>query len=145
MTVLDVRDLVVEYRTDGVTRAVDGLSFVVPAGGTVAVVGESGSGKSTISQAVMGLLPPAARIAGGQMLFTDPADGSVTDLAAFLLPKELGRAEGSLVEVDGDGRTVDGEVGRERAENGSDSGIGQLQATRIRRDARGRPRPRSIR
>ncbi|MEO1105812.1 MAG: ATP-binding cassette domain-containing protein, partial [Pseudomonadota bacterium] len=63
MTVLDVRDLVVEYRAEGVIRAVDGVSFNVPQGKTVAVVGESGSGKSTVSQAVMGLLPSVARIA----------------------------------------------------------------------------------
>jgi peptide/nickel transport system ATP-binding protein len=86
MTVLDIRDLVVEYRADGVTRAVDGVSLTVPAGKTVAVVGESGSGKSTISQAVMGLLPPSASVTGGQLLFTDPADGTVTDLAE--LPRD---------------------------------------------------------
>ena len=83
MNVLDVENLVVEYRTEGVTRAVDGVSFQVPAGKTVAVVGESGSGKSTISQAVMGLLPPAARIAGGRLMFHDQATGESVDLASL--------------------------------------------------------------
>ncbi|MEM6848596.1 MAG: ABC transporter ATP-binding protein [Pseudomonadota bacterium] len=82
MSVLSVRDLVVEYRGDGVNRVVDGVSFDIAAGKTVAVVGESGSGKSTISQAVMGLLGKSAVIDGGQMLFTDPATNAQMDLAA---------------------------------------------------------------
>jgi peptide/nickel transport system ATP-binding protein len=85
MPVLDVRDLVVEYRSDVTARAVDGVSFTVAAGETVAVVGESGSGKSTISQAVMGLLPEKAFV-DGQILFTDPASGETHDLAA--LPRD---------------------------------------------------------
>ena len=83
MNVLDVENLVVEYRVDGVTRAVNGVSFGVPQGKTVAVVGESGSGKSTISQAVMGLLPGAAKLAGGRILFHDPANGTTVDLASL--------------------------------------------------------------
>jgi peptide/nickel transport system ATP-binding protein len=55
--VLEVEDLVVEY---GSFRAVDGVSFRVPRGRTVAVVGESGCGKSTIAKAVMRLLEPTA-------------------------------------------------------------------------------------
>ncbi|ORE95761.1 Oligopeptide ABC transporter permease/ATPase [Stappia sp. 22II-S9-Z10] len=94
MTVLDVRNLVVEYHADGLVRAVDDVSFSIPEGKTVAVVGESGSGKSTISQAVMGLLPPPARIAGGSLYFRDNrpgADGEAAtagtvDLAA--LPRD---------------------------------------------------------
>ncbi|WP_018544303.1 ABC transporter ATP-binding protein [Streptomyces sp. LaPpAH-108] len=68
---LDVRDLHVEFRTrDGVARAVDGVSYIVDAGETLAVLGESGSGKSVTAQAVMGILDtPPARITGGQILF----------------------------------------------------------------------------
>jgi peptide/nickel transport system ATP-binding protein len=72
---LSVRDLSVEIRSDlGALKAVDGLSFDIPRGKTVAVVGESGSGKSVTAQAVMRILPKVATIAGGNILFDDPAD-----------------------------------------------------------------------
>ncbi len=45
-------------------HAVDGLSYRVAAGQTVAIIGESGSGKTVSSRAVMGLLPPSARVEG---------------------------------------------------------------------------------
>ncbi|MFB7496839.1 ABC transporter ATP-binding protein [Streptomyces sp. NPDC056161] len=68
---LDVRDLRVEFRMrDGVARAVDGVSYRVDAGRTLAVLGESGSGKSVTAQAVLGILDvPPARITGGEILF----------------------------------------------------------------------------
>ena len=72
---LSVRDLSVEIRSDlGVLKAVDGLTFDIPRGKTVAVVGESGSGKSVTAQAIMRILPKVATIAGGSILFDDPAD-----------------------------------------------------------------------
>ena len=52
--VLRVRKLVVEFKAaEGLIRAVDGVSFTVPEGKTVALVGESGSGKSVVSQTIM--------------------------------------------------------------------------------------------
>ena len=66
---LRVEDLQVEFVTrDGVARAVNGVSFSVAPGETVAVLGESGSGKSVTAQAIMGILDtPPARIAGGSI------------------------------------------------------------------------------
>ncbi|WP_330173776.1 ABC transporter ATP-binding protein [Streptomyces sp. NBC_01498] len=68
---LEVRDLHVEFHTrDGVARAVNGVSYAVDAGETLAVLGESGSGKSVTAQAVMGILDmPPGRITGGEVLF----------------------------------------------------------------------------
>ncbi|MEU6867219.1 ABC transporter ATP-binding protein [Streptomyces sp. NPDC046876] len=68
---LEVRDLHVEFTTrDGVAKAVNGVSYAVDEGETLAVLGESGSGKSVTAQAVMGILDtPPGRIAGGEILF----------------------------------------------------------------------------
>ena len=60
---LQVRDLKIDFRVhEGTIKAVDGASFRVRAGSTVAIVGESGSGKSVCSQAIMGILPQNGRI-----------------------------------------------------------------------------------
>ncbi len=66
---LRVEDLHVEFVTrDGTAQAVNGVSFFVNPGETVAVLGESGSGKSVTAQAIMGILDtPPARIAGGSI------------------------------------------------------------------------------
>ncbi|OGA29539.1 MAG: ABC transporter ATP-binding protein [Betaproteobacteria bacterium RIFCSPLOWO2_12_FULL_67_28] len=81
--VLTVRDLKVYLDVDaGTVRAVNGVSFRVPAGGTVALVGESGSGKSILAQAVMGILPRVARIEAGEILFHDPVrEAGAVDVA----------------------------------------------------------------
>ena len=52
-----------------VVRAVDDVSLRVHAGETVGIVGESGSGKSTLALSILRVLPPAARIVGGQIWF----------------------------------------------------------------------------
>jgi peptide/nickel transport system ATP-binding protein len=82
---LRVEDLAVSFNVEGgQIDAVRGVSFRVPQGGTVALVGESGSGKSVISQTIMGILPRAARIVRGKVLFADPLHpGTVTDIAAL--------------------------------------------------------------
>ena len=66
---LEVDELFVEFATrDGVARAVNGVSFTVERGQTVAILRESGSGKSVTAQAIMGILDtPPARIAGGSI------------------------------------------------------------------------------
>jgi peptide/nickel transport system ATP-binding protein len=67
--VLEVRDLVTEFVTQaGVVRPVDGLSFDVPARGTLGIVGESGSGKSVTALSIMRLLG-AGRIAKGSVTY----------------------------------------------------------------------------
>ncbi len=82
--VLSVRDLAIEFQApEGVIRAVDGVSFDVPAGRTVALVGESGSGKTVISQTIMNILPRSARRVGGHVLFFDPEnEGQPLDITA---------------------------------------------------------------
>jgi ABC-type dipeptide/oligopeptide/nickel transport system ATPase component len=57
---LDIRNLEIEFHSrHGLTRAVNGISFSIDPGETVAVVGESGSGKSVTALALTRLLPPA--------------------------------------------------------------------------------------
>ncbi|MEV7399933.1 ABC transporter ATP-binding protein [Streptomyces sp. NPDC091267] len=63
--VLRVRDLTVSFHgAERTVHAVDGVSYDLAPGEVLAVVGESGCGKSVTSMAVMGLLPPTARIGG---------------------------------------------------------------------------------
>ena len=66
---LEVKDLHTEFRTGaGIVRAVDGISYTVEPGETVAIVGESGSGKSVSALSVLRLIPdPPGRITGGEI------------------------------------------------------------------------------
>ena len=58
------------YTREGVVRAVDGVSFTIAAGETLAIVGESGCGKSVTAQSILRLLPsPPARIVEGAIRF----------------------------------------------------------------------------
>jgi len=68
--VLEVRELFAQY-VDGpdVVKAVDGVSLSLRRGRTLALVGESGCGKTSIALAILGLLPAAGRVRGGQVLF----------------------------------------------------------------------------
>ncbi len=80
---LAVKDLKVDIRVPGgMVHAVKGADFSIPRGGSLALVGESGSGKSVIAQAIMGILPQAADITGGEIIFHDPEKpGEIVDIA----------------------------------------------------------------
>ncbi|MCE1179447.1 MAG: ABC transporter ATP-binding protein [Micrococcales bacterium] len=68
---LEVDDLFVEFHTDdGVAKAINGVSFDLRQGETLAILGESGSGKSVTAQAIMGILDmPPAKIPAGQVRY----------------------------------------------------------------------------
>ena len=81
---LSVRQLTVDFSTDaGNFRAVDGLTFDIPRGKTVALVGESGSGKSVTALAILQILSNKARIENGSILFNDPSSGKTVDIASL--------------------------------------------------------------
>ncbi len=81
-TVLEVRDYKVWFpirkgllkRTVGYVKAVDGVSFRIPAGRTLALVGESGSGKTTVGKAILQLLRNSAVISGSALLQGQPLE-----------------------------------------------------------------------
>ena len=68
---LEVRGLKTEFETsEGTVKAVDGISYDVEKGETVAIVGESGSGKSVGALSILGLIPsPPGKVVAGEILF----------------------------------------------------------------------------
>ena len=66
---LEVKDLVVEYTSDGeIVHAVNGVSFCLRKGETLGLVGETGAGKTSIAKAIMRILPdPPAKITNGEV------------------------------------------------------------------------------
>ncbi len=75
MTVLDVRNLSVDFQTEGGRlEALKQVSFTVPANRSVGVVGESGCGKSTLINAVLGLLADNGEITSGEIVFEGGKD-----------------------------------------------------------------------
>jgi peptide/nickel transport system ATP-binding protein len=71
MALLDVRELRTHFHTRaGLAKAVDGVSFSIDAGETLALVGESGCGKSVTAFSILRLVAdPPGRIAGGEIVF----------------------------------------------------------------------------
>src|SRR5918993_1958411 len=89
--VLSVRDLHVESVTRrSVLKAIDGISFEIHQGEVLGVVGESGAGKSVRGSAVIGLIDPPGRIAGGEILLS----GTRID---NLPPDEMRRIRGKRI------------------------------------------------
>ena len=68
MALLEVKNLRVEFPTRrGTLLAIDDISFSIDQGEVLGVVGESGAGKSLTGAAIIGLLEPPGRIAGGEI------------------------------------------------------------------------------
>jgi oligopeptide transport system ATP-binding protein len=70
---LEVNNLTTRFYTeDGIVHAVNGISFELGEGQSMAIVGESGSGKSVAMKSMMGIIPsPPGRVEDGQVLFND--------------------------------------------------------------------------
>src|ERR1700674_1287388 len=88
---LQVKRLSVEFPTRrGTLRAVDEISFDIAPGEALGVVGESGAGKSLTGAAIIGLLEPPGRIAGGEVYL---GDRRIDDLS----PKAMRRVRGKEI------------------------------------------------
>lgn len=89
---LEVKDLTIDFASEnGTTRAVEGVSFDLQRGETLAIVGESGSGKSVTALALTRLVPaPPARIVSGSILLEE------TNILQ-LKPKELRKVRGGRI------------------------------------------------
>jgi peptide/nickel transport system ATP-binding protein len=88
---LEVRGLRVEFPTrHGTLTAIDGVSFEIAPGEVLGVVGESGAGKSITGAAIIGLIEPPGRIAGGEILL----EGSRIDR---LPPEQMRRIRGRRI------------------------------------------------
>ena len=69
------------YLAEGVVRAVDGVNLTIKRGQTIGIVGESGCGKSITAFSMLRLLPPAAKIEEGEILYYRPVqDGGTSEM-----------------------------------------------------------------
>src|SRR5476649_1191639 len=91
---LQVKNLRVEFNTRrGTLVAIDDVSFDIAPGEVLGVVGESGAGKSITGTAIIGLLEPPGRIAGGEILL----EGSrIDNLPAEEMRRIRGRRIGAI-------------------------------------------------
>lgn len=96
--ILEFDNLKTYFYTDtGTVKAVDGVSFEIPAGSTIGVVGESGCGKSVTSLSVMGLLAgPVGQIAGGSIRYNQ--GNRAVDLAK-ISRKEMEKIRGNEISM----------------------------------------------
>jgi peptide/nickel transport system ATP-binding protein len=99
---IDLRSLGVEIPTpSGWIRPVDDVSFTLGAGESLGLVGESGSGKSMLALALMGLLPPGARVRGEAWFFTRSDGGAGAKGAAGSRVNLLALSERERIAVRG--------------------------------------------
>ncbi|HUH85907.1 MAG TPA: ABC transporter ATP-binding protein [Stellaceae bacterium] len=91
---LEVEHLRIEIPTRrGLLTAIDDVSFAIAPGEVLGVVGESGAGKSITGSAIIGLLEPPSRIAGGRILF----DGRrIDDLSGEAMRRIRGKEIGAI-------------------------------------------------
>ena len=86
-TLLEVKDLVIKYKTDtGVVDAVNGISFSLNKGETLGLVGETGAGKTTTALGIINLIPdPPGELTGGSVIFqgTDVTRMSKEELRSY--------------------------------------------------------------
>jgi len=95
LPLLEVENLEVSFFTpDGVVPAVQGVTFSIARGRTLALVGESGAGKSVTSYSILRLIQPPGRIVGGRMLLRSAREGDI-DIA------QLGEESAMLYKVRG--------------------------------------------
>ncbi|MSU70012.1 MAG: ABC transporter ATP-binding protein [Opitutaceae bacterium] len=99
-SVLEVIDLRTHFQTDdGVLRAVDGVTFTIKRGQTLALVGESGCGKSVTSYSILRLIQPPGRIVSGKILLHSARAGEI-DIARLADDDEqLYHVRGGLVSM----------------------------------------------
>ena len=95
LPLLEVENLRTSFITpDGTVPAVDGVTFSIARGRTLALVGESGSGKSVTAYSMLRLIQPPGRIVGGQILLRSARAGEI-DIA------KLGERSSTLFKVRG--------------------------------------------
>src|SRR5579875_2959782 len=97
-TLLTVDDLKISYKSGNYyIKALDGVSFEIKEGESLAIVGESGSGKSTLGMAIARLLPPNAIIEKGRIVMKDidilnSKPDSIRGKLISMIPQEVGTA-----------------------------------------------------
>lgn len=94
MNLLEIKDLVIQYKSDGVVvHAVNGIDISLEAGDTLGLVGETGAGKTTTALGILGLIPhPPGEIVRGEILFNG------TDLRQ-LPEKEMRKIRGKEISM----------------------------------------------
>ena len=112
--ILEVTDLCTHFfsETGGTLPAVDGVSFRIPRGKTLAIVGESGCGKSVTSYSLLRLIQPPGRIVAGKILLRSARFGEL-DIAALSeddLARIIGEEIAAAAAAGADGMKAMGKV-----------------------------------